>query len=386
MSAGVSIEDDPDNPVGGHARVTFRGVTPPAARATLLIEALTEGFDYRGPQRVESAVSPVDGGIALRIGPDVVGALKQGLAVNLAIEGTGKGFDVLWPELTPPRAEPRRSALSTGKKRRVLAEEGNPGLRPQQTPVQVTPPVLPRTPVVEEQLPHTPEKDEPRDAAVTVPLAEPVDAKTSTPPTVLEAPVEDAKVADKQAKRAKSAGWSLPRVAAVGAVAFGAGAGSIALMAWPKPTPLPTIEAKGDLALPSPYAMLADLPTRSPEGEDVKASDSARFRERGERAGSVAETQFWRRWAMRSLLDSRANNAAAVLDDFATTLATSPKADGNVAVARFIWELAAIGNDCAAMDNIAAALSLPGSPDASDAIATWQKRAESCRRHATSTR
>ena len=135
--------------------------------------------------------------------------------------------------------------------------------------------------------------------------------------------------------------------------------------------------------------MLADLPSRSPDGVEVKASEGAKFRERGERAGSVAEAQFWRRWAMRALLDSHTNDAAAVLDDFATTVATSPKADTNAVAARFIWELAALGNDCAAMDNIAAALSLPGAPgapDASDAISTWEKRAESCRRHTTSTR
>ena len=394
MSAIVKIADDP-SAEGGHALIHVQGAAGVPSTGTLIIEVLTEGFDYRGPRRLDVSPLGTEHGFDISIGPDVVAALRQGLAVNLRLDGAGLNVDVLWPALTPPRAVARRSALSNTKpKRRVVAGEESSSIAPRRTPKGTS---TIETEPFDETPPDSPRLPEPKvEPKESVPL---IVVEPRDPEQIVEEPkAPSTPSTPPDTVPVRAAGWSRPRVAAVGLVAFFLGAGSMALLQRLMPAPKEQpIEAKADIDFASPYDLLADLPPRSPDGVTVKAGESHLFRTRAQSAGSGKEADFWHLWALHASLESRMNNLAGVLGDFATVMANTHRSDGDIAAARVVWELAAIGRDCNAMDNLAATYSMMGPPDKptpvlanhktgdrTSTVTTWHRRADECREHALS--
>jgi hypothetical protein len=172
-----------------------------------------------------------------------------------------------------------------------------------------------------------------------------------------------------------------PILVATGLVAFLAGAGVVGLLwALSPPAPPPNVEL-GHVALPSPYEALNSLADKSPSGTKVEADQGAQFLERGRKAGDGREMSFWKKWAMRSMLRSNRSGAAATLSEFANDLASShrPSDYSASAAARFVWEMAAVGCDCTAMEHIAKSLEESGGPDNLSLAQTWRSRSQQCR-------
>lgn len=389
MSTTAEVQDDPDRPQGGHALIRFGGPSRPPGPVVLDIECLTEGFDYRGPRQVTSERRDTPSGGVIAIGPDVTSRLSPGISVALTLLGEGLRSEVLWPVLTPVRLAATPSPIRPSARPRVVAVPSGHDKVPQKGAVDVDG----RTGPSEPPLTSGPVR------AVTSVGSD--DAKTPeapiTPPvSVTTSSTADGTIRDKQPARddgpaptdrlegavtdpvRKPSGLGATAVLGVALLAFACGVGLTALFFTFRPSTL----ASRPTALPSPYAMLSRLADRSPQGTPVRTVPSDGFLARGRKAKSPDEGAFWRQWAARALVENRKTGAAATLSDFATDLAnTADAGPPEVLAARFLWEFAAVGRDCAAMDNIIAA-SEPGGPAPDPAtVEAWRGRVQQCRDH-----
>lgn len=163
-------------------------------------------------------------------------------------------------------------------------------------------------------------------------------------------------------------------------VAFVCGATLASLVAfWRWPVAPLVFESGAGAELPSPYAALAGLADHSPSGLPV-TKDWVGLLNASRTATDAKEKVFWINWATRKLLSSRDSGAAAILSDFASNLANNEQLakPGRYAAAQFLWEMAAIADDCVAMDNIAIVLSRDSTPAATAAAGNWHARAVHC--------
>ena len=442
MTWPVEIRDDPDHAEGGHALIVFEGARGPAGPATLLIQPLTEGFVYAGPRHVDAVGEATERGLLFAVGGGVLDRLEPGIAVALSVQGSGIAAELLWPELTPLRLTTRRTGMRAGVRRVVATDSGPPSrgkppvlgtpdrppIRPsdgaykapvrngnatattetaagrtdkaeaQTDAVTLRPdPVIVRIPPVETVTPITLpadllKADRPGRSLDSVPggtLPDTVpgsDAAGEAPPTPDPNRTADrlAGDADRSTGPVPAAGWRGSAVAALTVLAFCLGAGATGAVWFTRPAPAPvTKTVTVTPSLPSPYDLLHTLSDRSPLGVPVDMADAGGFLKRSRIAGSESESRFWRQWATRAMLETRANGAAATLSDFATDLARAHADQPTLAAARFLWEMAALADDCAASDNIGRALGIDGNPESADKT-TWQKRARDCRAKANS--
>ncbi|MGO9742666.1 MAG: hypothetical protein ACLPN5_14385 [Roseiarcus sp.] len=376
MSVVFTIFDDPAAAEGGQALVRVLGAAVAAADDVLTLETLTEGAGYSGPTQIPVRPRAIDGGFEFAIGSDLVGPMPPGVSVALALENAGVGAEVVWPELTPARA-PRRLTMRVAKPRVVVEaspppEPTLPSLPLPPVPDKPKPPVdAPSTPVA--SVPPRPEPDTP-------PV---VNAQAVTPPDPLVPPPDDTHVQLTPAPPPAPT-RSLPLTAALlmTVVAFLLGAAAMAVVwrLYPTPAPTPSPSAQNAAAWPSPYAIFDRLSTRSPAGKPA-AQNWPALLENGRAAEDPMDKAFWIEWATQKMLSSRQAGVAATLSDFATDVANNAEfaESGRFAAARFLWEMAASGGDCAAMDNIAASLSGDDAAGRAVSAEDWRGRASQCR-------
>ena len=342
-----------------------------------------------------------DTGLVYALADGALDQLAPGVAVALSVQGTGIAADVLWPELTPLRIVTRRTGIRAAGPRRVVAQGGStaasPPVRPE--PLQAPKPKQPEGPLRRPE-PDTDFADPPAEPGPPPPKRPGPTIDVSAPPTLPDVvptttedvaraggsvPVEDAPAnADDKASipihdeprrpaSGPAAGWRMPAVAAVAVAAFCAGAAASGAAFLMRPAHVETT------ALPSPYDLLHALPEQSPDGTPVDMADAGDFLLRGRSAKTAEDGSFWRRWAMRSMLETNAGGSAATLSDFAVELARTHTDPPTLAAARFLWELATLGQDCTAMQNIATALGVGGDKAKAAEIAAWQDREQQCR-------
>ena len=416
MTVAIEVRDDPEHPEGGHALILFRDAPDPGGEVTLLVDPLTEGFDYRGPRRIDVSGRATPDGFEIGVGPEVVSALPPGIATSLGLAGSSLFADVRWPILAQKAAEPRRRVIATQTRRIVVTGTGaattSPPRRLEPAPARLSndpvrvpdppKPLDPRTPIGLTKPPHRQPPASTGDGRQvdSEPMPEPKSRETAPPKTggrgALENGSGDAggalvreptEVPERlkpsiREPRPAAGGWRTGSVAAVALLAFIVGAGGVGGFWFSRPTPV--AEPAVMPALPSPYAMLSTLSDRSPGGVRVDAREAKEFRLRGDKAKSPEEADFWHEWATKNLLTGKTGDAAATLSDFATGLASGHGVAGGrdapaFAAARFLWEMAALASDCAAMDNIAAALSRGGQPGTDPEASVWRDRAKLCR-------
>lgn len=382
MTVAVEVRDDPDHPEGGHALVLFRGTAKPDVPATLVIEPLTEGFDYRGPRRLKAEGRATPEGFEIPVGPDVLAALPPGIAVSLGLAGSGREADIRWPTLAQKAAEPRRQAIKAPT-RRVVVTGGGASLKTSSAaPKRQDPPDGASDAPKPQDEPDR--GDTPRDGGASNATVGGAGGASGTV-VALQPPADPAKppILDVPPVRA---GWRTGSVAAAALLAFLAGAGGVGT-AWflrAPPPPPSTVVGPTLAALPSPYDMLNELTDHSPRGIHVDPREAKGFRLRGDGAETPQEARFWHGWAARDVLTAKNNDVAATLSDWATDLARgdgakSPADAPALAAARFLWEMAALASDCSAMENIAAALSRDGQAGTGRQAAVWRDRATLCR-------
>jgi hypothetical protein len=144
------------------------------------------------------------------------------------------------------------------------------------------------------------------------------------------------------------------------------------------PVPVvPAQDASAEIRLPSPYDMLSSLGDRSPAGKPLRIEQQAQFLTIGRQAPNPEEASFWKRWAARAMLENRGRGVAATLSDFATEIANTYSDESGLAAARFLWEMAALSQDCAAMHNIAASLTASSAAN-SELVRKWNDLARRC--------
>ena len=396
----LDIRDDPDHPEGGHALVLFPGAAGPTGAATLLIEPLTDGFVYSGPRQIEALGERTERGLLFAIGGGLLDTLPPGVAVTLLVRGTTLEADVLWPALTPLRAMSRRTGVRAGGPRRSVAQGPATGARPgprlgggaqpdpapAEAPADAASEILPAptaatlaaAAIVPPASIATVAFVGPDPGAVRADAAPEADLRTDEHAVnpASSSPVRPS-VHDRPPPAPQSARWRLPAVAAL---AFCAGITVPVALAWMRPPPAPAVKIVSVTPqLPSPYDVLHSLSDLSPRGTPVELAESDKFMTRSHLAKSAEEKSIWREWATRVLLETKANGAAATLSDFATDLAMAHVDQPTLAAARFLWEMAALAEDCAAMDNIALALATDGDPGGAGQITTWRARAARCR-------
>jgi hypothetical protein len=403
--AAVEIANDIQHPEGGHALIRFRGATGPLGPARLQIEPLTEGVAYDGPRDAEVVGTADADGVTYAVAGGALDKLETGVPVTLSIAGTSLTAQVVWPELPTLRAPP-------------------------QPRVRVPPP---RRTVVERvaeratgERPPAPESEaaggEPRPAPEVGPAEDP---GAATAPPAPPPALDDRKIAafwgDRETAAALAAGRAeapppRPEIAGSGAVAalprerslversavsrgnatlvgagvtagvivgllLGTGVARQPLQPAPPSAGVGRAPASAHLNLLSPYHLLHDLPSRSPEGFAVEERDPIALLRRASSAKSDAEKEFWVHWAMRAALeqpDGRPAAQAIVLNYFAAALAKGQTDPTQLAIAEFLWEMAAVGNDCVAMSDIAVALRASGDSADAGTAATWQARSQQC--------
>jgi hypothetical protein len=161
------------------------------------------------------------------------------------------------------------------------------------------------------------------------------------------------------------------------AFALGGGAGYF----LPHATNVAPVVVQTDTKAPSLFDTLAQLPDRSPKGSQAPSNDMRTLLMKGKDATDDAERAFWHERAARTMLQTKDNGVARTLSELGSGLANAGAPVRDLTTARTLWELGAVADDCAAMDNIA--MSLSGAPNAApnpDAD-TWRARAKTCREH-----
>jgi hypothetical protein len=296
--ASAEVLEDPAHPEGGHALVILQGVSVPAGEATLVVEPLTEGVDYRGPKEVAITASATQRGLEFGIGPDIVSNLPPGVAVSLTLREADLSTELLWPTLRPLRAAATRARVST-KARRVVVEaterkpsapagKASNGERPP-SPLQAkeaaaeavngrdgngaSPPPSPPSALLSGEIAAVEGKDIPQ-AAPLATRHEPVLQSLLSPPGT--------------EPKEKRRGSSPLLLVTTGVLAFLAGAGAVGLLwAFSPPPPVPRPEASlSEVRLPSPFESLSSLTDQSPGGSRVKIDDQLQFLQRGRQASS----------------------------------------------------------------------------------------------------
>ncbi len=88
---------------------------------------------------------------------------------------------------------------------------------------------------------------------------------------------------------------------------------------------------------------------------------------------------------MRALVQPPTDNPAALtiaantLENFGTSLVEGHRDDPAAAAAAILlWELAAVGRDCVAVNNIALVLQLSNNPNNLSRASDWKRRAVAC--------
>ena len=395
MSPEVDVRDDPGHPEGGHALIVFRGATGPAGPARLTIEPLTEGYTYPGPRQIDTVGQATEEGLQYAVGGGQLDRLEAGIAAALSIEGTDLEAELLWPRLTPMRAAPRRLPVKSSGQRRVVVGGGQDAERPATlvanrpagTPHVVDQGLGEASSQARESTAARPLMTEQagRDRIDVTPERKAPDAQPLRMPErlVSELPADQGTAQDRPDLDRREPRRQWAALAAAALLGCGAGAAAVGAVWFTRPGPQP-VTLTADVSLPSPYAMLHDLSDRSPRGTRVEMGDWTTFLARSRSSGGTAEeSSFWRKWAARALLETKANGAAATLSDFATDLARAHVDQPTFAAARFLWEMAAIAEDCSAMDNIAAATAADSTAAVSDQAKTWHERARQCRDRTT---
>jgi hypothetical protein len=384
MTLVARVIDDPDHPEGGHAWLFVAGLEARAAPTRIAFASLTDGFEYAGPREIAAEGLRDGDETKFALGPAVVGALPPGVAVLVALPDYDAEIEMRWPTLTPPRAAAKRRPVRQTAPRAVVEAVSTPKA-PKLTPKSGTP-ESPDVPEIVEtpKLIETPKEDASAKVEDEIDLkTEPArdEVKTAPEPKPLETlqqpPETKAQPRDVAPARARGIGWLAASLVWLVAFALGGGAGYF----LPHPTSVTPVVAQTDTKAPSLFDTLAQLPDRSPKGSQAPSNDMRALLMKGEDATDDAERAFWRERAARTMLQTKDNGVARTLSELGSGLANAGAPVRDLTTARTLWELGAIADDCAAMDNIAMSLSAaPNAPPNPEAD-TWRERAKTCREH-----